>query len=346
MRAANGDFHWFANTATRITDAAGHELGRVVGMRNIDAEVEAMATLTQSEARAESAMTSAPGGMAMVDLERRFIQVNDAMATMLGRERTWFEGRGIWEILPPEDDIADQQMRSRLHAGDAESQVGERRLLTAEGSVIWVQHAIGLVRDAHGRPRSYVSQFVDITHTKRRAEQLEYLASHDPLTKLPNRRALDRELALLAEAPRRTGPLAALFIDLDQLKPINDELGHAIGDEILVIVAERIRSVLRTDDIVARIGGDEFVALLPSVRDPDDARAVAEKLRAAVGRDLPDPTWQRVTLSIGVALDTGDSSPEDLLERADLALYRAKHTGRDRAVLYDESMVVPSDGDA
>ena len=168
-----------------------------------------------------------------------------------------------------------------------------------------------------------------------------YRALHDPLTGLANRGLLMDQLAqALARASRHPGSVAVLFLDLDRFKVVNDSLGHATGDDILVEVARRLEGVMRSADTVARLGGDEFVVLAEDVAGADEAIALARRLREAVASPIPLGAGQRVvvTASVGVALSAGDgvtSMPASLLWDADVAMYRAKDTGRDRVALFE-----------
>jgi len=184
-----------------------------------------------------------------------------------------------------------------------------------------------------------------------------YRALHDPLTGLANRGLLMDQLGqALARARRRAGAggVAVLFLDLDRFKVVNDSLGHAVGDDLLVEVARRLERVMRSADTVARLGGDEFVALVEDVGDVDDVLALARRLRQAVAAPIAVGAGQRVvvTASVGVALSgpggdaAGDgdddappaATPSSLLWDADVAMYRAKDAGRDRIQLFEEGL--------
>lgn len=185
--------------------------------------------------------------------------------------------------------------------------------------------------------RGAVVSLEDITERVLMQRQVRELAFYDPLTHLPNRRlALERLAQQLARARRAKTRLALLFIDLDKFKPINDELGHEVGDWLLQSAAQRIQSCVRASDTAARIGGDEFVVLLPDLQTSDDALAVAEKIRSVLAQEFV--TNQGIALSIsssiGVALypDHGETDA-DLLRRGDEAMYQAKRGGRNAVTL-------------
>lgn len=162
---------------------------------------------------------------------------------------------------------------------------------------------------------------------------MRHMAQHDPLTQLPNRALFsDRLQAALARARRERSPAALMFVDLDHFKPVNDACGHAVGDSLLIAAAERMRECLRESDTLARIGGDEFVVLLPHIDSRDDARQVAERIRASIA--LPfhiGPHLIGISVSIGICIFPDHADDEvGLMKCADVAMYRAKELGRDR----------------
>ena len=198
----------------------------------------------------------------------------------------------------------------------------------------------GLLRDDDDVPRGYVSQFVNITDARQAREELRFMATHDPLTRLVNRPALLTQMQrILAHPPRSGTNVAALFIDLDGLKGINDTFGHRVGDAVIIEVAQRIRTQVRSEDLVARLGGDEFVVFLPAVRSEADAARIAEKIQTAVGEPMSiEHHTIGVTLSIGVSLAAPGDDADRVLEFADRALYRAKRSGRARTVMFDPAI--------
>jgi diguanylate cyclase (GGDEF)-like protein len=170
---------------------------------------------------------------------------------------------------------------------------------------------------------------------------LERQALHDPLTKLPNRLLLmDRAHQAQARMHRSDGPIALLFIDLDRLKAINDNLGHAVGDQVLISVADRLEQTLRESDTVARLGGDEFVILAEDLDSDLEALAVAERVLYALEEPFQLGSIEvAMSASVGVSVsrDPGVDA-EDLLRQADVAMYRAKRSGGHRLELFDEDL--------
>jgi diguanylate cyclase (GGDEF)-like protein len=192
--------------------------------------------------------------------------------------------------------------------------------------------------------RYTLERSLEISSAEMRAlhEKLNAQARHDALTGLPNRLALlERLTSAQAWARRHDGAVTLLFIDLDGFKLVNDRLGHAGGDDLLIGAAHRIREIVRSDDIVARLGGDEFVVLCPSAIDPLGAVRIAERIVRSL--EVPFRILGHdsvISASIGVAMtsDPG-ATPDSLLEQADIAMYRAKELGRGRVILFDAVML-------
>ncbi|MDQ5879035.1 MAG: hypothetical protein QG638_1770 [Pseudomonadota bacterium] len=203
--------------------------------------------------------------------------------------------------------------------------------LKKDGSEYCVWHTITAVHDLRGRVVRYVAVSRDITDQQEKEADLWRRANFDPLTGLANRTRFDDRLTqLLASATRHKQAFAVCYLDLDRFKPVNDTLGHAAGDELLRQVAQRMRTTLREEDLLARIGGDEFALLIPRVASADSALVVARKILAAI--ELPfvlvaGTANIGVSLGIAVCPDHGQSA-EALLAAADTALYAAKAAGR------------------
>jgi len=196
---------------------------------------------------------------------------------------------------------------------------------------------INTMRDEHGEISYYVSTFLDISEQKELEEQLRHSASHDALTGLPNRMLLHDRLNLSLSRARRSGcKLGTLFIDIDGFKLVNDAHGHDVGDDLLKQISDRLRRCVRDSDTVARVGGDEFVLVLES-KTGKDLLAVADKvLRAMQESFVLDSATCQVGASIGISFyPEGGDDPEVLLKQADTAMYVAKKSGKNRAVVFD-----------
>lgn len=209
----------------------------------------------------------------------------------------------------------------------------EHRIRCDDGTWKWILFR-GMVaeRDADGTPLRMIGTISDISQRKASEERIRHMAQHDALTDLPNRALFSDRLQLELERAKRHGEQVGLiFLDLDNFKPINDQFGHAVGDRVLQTVAHRLKESIRASDTAGRIGGDEFIILLPSLSHANDAAALAEKIRLALRQPFAvDGLEMRISCSLGVAVFPEDGEDEvTLTKHADQALYRAKENGRD-----------------
>ncbi len=266
------------------------------------------------------------------------VYANERVCSMCGYTREGFLALEPFGWLDPEHREVHETVRETLARTGAA--IFETLYLARDGTRIPVEvHATAT--EAGGR-NVIVTAGRDITDRKRAEQAMSRLAFYDPLTGLANRALFLDRLRHAASASRRTGErLAVAFVDLDHFKTINDSLGHAVGDAVLIEIARRIKAHLRDADTVARLGGDEFTVLMSGIGTGEDAERVAAKLLecfrepiAVSGKDI------FVTASIGVALGTTDDVDDvgSLLGRADTAMYRAKHGGRDTYCLHDANL--------
>lgn len=226
--------------------------------------------------------------------------------------------------------------------GNTASYSNEHRIRCKDGSIKWVL-ARGMVvsRDGNGQPLRMIGTHTDITGRKLNEDRVRHLAHYDVLTGLPNRALLtDRMHQAMALARRDKAMLAVMFLDLDKFKPINDTFGHDIGDLLLKEVARRLLNSIRASDTVARIGGDEFVVLLPTIEQEQDATVVAKKILHALNQAFDIASHSlHISSSIGIAIYPEHADNEKLLLiNADIAMYHAKKNGRDGFKLYNSEM--------
>ncbi|MFN3656685.1 MAG: putative bifunctional diguanylate cyclase/phosphodiesterase [Pseudolabrys sp.] len=241
------------------------------------------------------------------------------------------------DIAPIASDIA------RVAGGKVAEAVRDARIRSADGTYIWFECRTSPVRDRDGSIAAIEGLAIDIDRRKTAEVQLQYLARTDQLTGLASRVAfLEQIRTAFATAKRGAGSFAVLYIDIDHFKDVNDVLGHGKGDELLKLVAQRLDRVRRTNDLIARFGGDEFAILQVDVDDPSDAGTFAMRIL----HELSDPPYNidppvEITASIGIAVYTPDiRRPEDMLKQADLALYRAKDSGRNQFHFHSEALDV------
>lgn len=274
---------------------------------------------------------SSPIGTAIATPSGRLATVNHALCDLLGRSAPELT-KVRWSALAhAEDLVAVTEAVRRLLAGDLTSYQGECRVRHADGRWLWTLLHVSVLRREDGTPYRLLGQVQDITERRRTEAALAHRALHDPLTDLPNRALLlDRLKNALAHADRVPGSVALLFIDLDRFKQVNDRLGHDVGDALLVQVAERLLQAIRAADTAARLGGDEFVVLCAEVAGEAEARVIAGRVAQGFARPFRvGHRHVRLTASVGIGIATGrDTRPEDLLSRADAAMYRAKTRAR------------------
>ena len=293
-----------------------------------------------------SALEAVGNGVIITDTEARIEWANTAFETLTGFQPDEALGRRAGELVKSgqQDQQFYSDMWNTILAGEVwRGEVVNRR---KDGSLYDEELTISPVKDESGVILRFVGVKHDITERKQSEERTRHLAQYDVLTDLPNRALLSDRLQQAITAARRdkTG-LALMLIDLDKFKPINDTLGHDVGDLLLKEVARRIQACVRESDTVARIGGDEFVVLLRTVAHEPDAKAVAEKIRhelnqpfALAGQSLS------ISSSTGIALYPEHGSEEiELSKNADIAMYHAKECGRDNVQIFRPEMLAVKD---
>ena len=296
----------------------------VVTLRDVTARLREQHDLDRAQERFRLAFHGAPTGMALsMAGSGRLIDVNESLATMLGYTRDELIGRGMPSLTHPDDWTRNDQ------GEPSESYRMECRYLRHDQSVMWARTWVSIMDDTDGSKLA-ITHIEDITEQRHSAERLEWAATHDELTRLPNRfRFLDQLARFLENS--EPGAVAVMFIDLDNFKVINDSLGHGVGDELLRGMSERLRAVVRDRDMLSRFGGDEFIVMLRDVGATVSPVEIAERLRAEIAQPLMvDGAELFVTASIGIAVaDRPGVSTTELLRDADAAMYRAKARGRD-----------------
>jgi diguanylate cyclase (GGDEF)-like protein/PAS domain S-box-containing protein len=305
-------------------DLHGAIAGALVVARDVTEQRVADRARRAAERRFEVAFDRAPIGMFLSTADGRFLRVNAALGEFLGYSVEDLMAGGPLAIVHPEDVGDVTAAMASLGEGDLAL---EHRMIHCDGHEVWVAVSATLVRDDAGTPVHVLGQMRDVTERRQYEARLRHLADHDPLTGLLNRRGFESALSAHVARARRYGPAGALLVlDLDGFKHVNDTFGHHAGDELLVDVAAALRSRVRETDLLARLGGDEFAVLLPVEHGPQ-AGVVAAAL-AAVVRERGAAVG--VTASVGVAVvDAAVVTGDELLIRADRAMYAAKGAGRD-----------------
>ena len=308
---------------------------------------EATRALAAGEQHFRVAFDNAPIGMSMISLlpgqEGRYLRANDAFCAMLGYSPDEITSLDLQTLTHPGDLERTLDLFHRVSRGETRSVSVEKRYLHRDGRSVhaWVTSAVA--QDAEGGPLFLISHAMDMTDRRKERAELERLALTDTLTGLANRTLLgDRLDQALARLDRRPGACAFLLLDVDRFKLVNDSLGHQVGDQLLVEVASRLEAVVRADSTVARLGGDEFVVLTEGLDRPEDVHPVTQRLLEVLRRPYTLEGSQDTlvaTVSIGISFaTTADRSPTDIYREADLALYRAKDSGRDQYAVFDDDL--------
>ena len=333
LRHRDGNWIWVHDRALAVRrDADGRALLLTGAQVDIDRRKENEERLRL----AASVFSSSYEAILITDADNRIVDVNPAFCRITGYSREESLGRdpgmlasgrqgrefyrAMWQALEEHDHWQGELWNRRK-----------------DGSEFAEVLSISRVRDARGRLIHHLAMFSDISRLKKHEEELNRIAYFDPLTGAPNRRLLDDRLRQAIAHSRRTGrPLAVCVIDLDGFKPVNDQLGHEAGDQVLVDIVDRLTAILRASDTVARVGGDEFVLLLEDIDGERVLERVLETIRAPIALDAERVS---VSASIGVTLfPEDDADPDTLLRHADQAMYRAKQRGRNCIQFFDASV--------
>lgn len=304
------------------------------------------AAIGAAEARWKLALNAAGDGVWDCDIATGIATLSPSAQRILDSEHptvSWFGEKGLAELVHP-DELEQVRAGLRAHVdGLTADYAMEYRLRTRDGGWRWIE-ARGAVteRGERGEPLRMVGTFSNIDARKREEQRMRRMAHEDALTGLPNRVLLhDRMRQAILTANREGHKVGLVYFDLDNFKPVNDTHGHAVGDRLLRMVAQRLRAALRESDTLARVGGDEFAVLLPRCQQPQDAERVAATILARLEQPFEDgERILRISGSLGYALypdcGAGDgegdaaAAAEALLHSADLAMYDAKAHGRNR----------------
>ncbi len=305
-----------------------------------------------AESRADTMRTflsifqDAAVGIVMVEEDGRIIEANRAYGEIVGITEASLVGRSVSGFTHP-DDIEDTVAAIRMMVAGLVNQTHlEKRYVREDGELVWVSVSSSCLRGGPGEPKRIISLIQDITDHVVLREQLAHRALFDPLTGVPNRSLFNERLSRSLSRAERDGKyVAVLFLDVDRFKQVNDRLGHVAGDHVLHGVAHRIRVALRPEDLVARLGGDEF-AVLAIVNGEAEVLAIAERIHRAMEEPI-DAGGESivVTVSVGVVLSEGSrDGGNQLLRKADLAMYRAKSEGFGRCVVYGDEIDLARNG--
>ncbi|MGZ3239847.1 MAG: diguanylate cyclase domain-containing protein [Burkholderiaceae bacterium] len=324
-------------SATNFHRAIKSSLNLRFDKQELEAEItkrnQVEESLYQEKDRLQATLSSIGEGVVMIDAEGRINYMNSAAEQLSGWGHHAALNRLASEVF---ESVDNQNQRTTTAMEDSlrtARQVRKQCVLLCNADRYIVEELATPLYGRHSNAVGAVSVFRDVTEAQQKTDELAYAADHDALTGLPNRNLLnDRTRQAIARAQRKHENFALLFLDLDRFKEVNDRMGHASGDALLIDVAKRLSDCVREEDTIARLGGDEFVVLLDGPAQITQVKAVADKILKALRKPYQLSKQSiNVTVSIGSSLYPSDGqSVESLLEHADTAMYRAKKQGRDR----------------
>lgn len=337
LQCKNGDWKWILDRGKVVSrDAQGKPLRMIGTYTDIDKLKQAEEMLRLSR----TVFDTVDEAILVSDEQNRIIMVNPSFTRLTGYTQQEVLGLNPHVLASGKhgEEFYCQMWQQLTGTGSWSGELWNRKK-NGELYIEWT--TIKQVHDVQGRLTHYVAAFSDITARKADEEHMLHQAHYDALTDLPNRVLLfDRLQQALAQARRDKTHLALMYIDFDKFKPINDTLGHAVGDRLLQMAAVRMQGCVREVDTVARMGGDEFVVLLTVIENVQDARIVAEKIRLALNRAF-EIFGQNlyISTSTGIAIFPEHGATEnELIGNADIAMYQAKQSGRDNVQLYRHGM--------
>lgn len=342
MKAGAHDY-LMKDNLVRLSEAVRRE------MRDAQIRAEhkqAAAELERARERLQLAIEGADIGLWDWYVQTGETTFNSRWAEMLGYALSELEPTSVqtWiQNTHPEDFVKAQESLDRHFRGDTPLHECEVRMRHRSGDWVWILARGKVVEwDSDGTAVRMSGTHLDITHRKRAEAQLLYNSLHDALTDLPNRNCLTQRLELAIQRAKRSQQLrfAILFLDLDHFKVINDSLGHLAGDTVLILVAQKVRSLIRVTDMAARLGGDEFVILLEDIDNLYHPIYIAERLFADLQTPvLIDGREVFINTSIGIVMGSPNyQNPSDLLRDADIAMYQAKAKGRAQYAVFNDEM--------
>ena len=304
----------------------------------VTALAEAEHAAQTSDARFRAVFAGAAIGIGVADRSGTILDVNPTLATMLRYTVPELLGRNVGDFIHPDDSAEVWQLYQQLVAGTRQSFRTARQFVRGDGGVVWTQLTVSLIRGPDGEPQFQVAVMEDVTEMRNLQLQLEYQAHHDLLTGLPNRALFQQRLRQLLAHAGDNSRLGLCLLDLDGFKAINDSVGHAVGDQVLTQVGRRLSAALAGKaDLMARIGGDEFVILVAETAGIEDVIVLVEDAMSAISRPLVIAGRSYVvTASAGlVERPMRNADAADLMRAADITLYWAKADGKDRWAVFD-----------
>lgn len=342
IKHADGSIRWVLESGCPLFNEQGEFEALEGFIQDITGRKQSEQLAYEAEQRYRSIFENAINGIYQTSPSGQYIDINPALVKIYGYDSKNELINSICDIQQQLYVDADKRTEFiRLIDSQGFVQNFEAQVYRKNGDIIWISENAHEVRDTDGKLMFYEGTVEDISERKRYEKEIEYQATHDSLTGLPNRTLLaDRIQQCMSFANRYQKKLAVAFVDLDQFKLINDSMGHDVGDQLLITMANRLVSCLRETDTVIRLGGDEFVLLLTSLEKIEDIAQSMQRILNAVAE--PYVTKERdfiVSCSIGISIYPEDGhDPNTLLKYADSAMYKAKKSGRNNFQFYTREL--------
>lgn len=340
----DGQVRRLHHQSTLILDGDGNP-ERAVGIsRDVTEQREIEDRLAENTEQFKSFYNNSDVGVWSLDpAGKKVLICSDAILAIYGyTKKELYRDPRIWNRSIHPDDMREvMNNQNKISEGNIIKQ--QYRIITRDGKLKWVSDHLIPIYDENGRLIRLDGIVADITAQKQAEAQMEFLAYHDYMTGLPNRRLFDQTLNGLFE-DKNPEKFAIMYLDLDRFKHINDTLGHPIGDQVLKEAAERIKASIRKDDFASRMGGDEFAIIAPNVESIEDASRLAAEITGTIQKPYEIEGYELfITASIGISLyPNNGSTPEELARNADAALYHAKQMGKSSHQVYNASMNIES----
>jgi diguanylate cyclase (GGDEF)-like protein/PAS domain S-box-containing protein len=341
LRRFDGEYRWHQVRATPGLDASGKIIKWFGTNTDVDEQIRSDAALRESELKFRTLLENMGEGLVQVNNDSNIEFVNERFCKMTGYEREELLGKKTFDLMFDDESVKFLKERNQRRLGGL-SENYELGLKHKSGKRLWVLVGGAPTYDENGSIIGSMGVFTDITERKRSEEKLMHDAFHDALTGLANRALFTDHLRLRIERAKRENNalFGVLFLDFDRFKVINDSLGHAEGDKLLIAVAQRLETTLRSSDLIARLGGDEFTILLNELDEPSHASQIATRIQELLKAPFELEGGEIfMSASIGIALGTdGKITAEDMIRNADIAMYRAKSKGKARHQVFDQAM--------